>query len=94
MNKESDDARLHDRLTILDQNHVWAEARDTPMNIIAVLQLEPDTLVDDTGRLKPEAIRNWIERRQTRATRLRFRAFSRTAGEPSQSGAGGIVSTV
>ncbi|HYM50503.1 MAG TPA: wax ester/triacylglycerol synthase family O-acyltransferase [Candidatus Limnocylindrales bacterium] len=61
----------YDRLTIQDRNQFWAEARDTPMHIMAVLQLEPDGLVDGTGRLKLEVIRDRIERRLARVPRLR-----------------------
>jgi hypothetical protein len=43
-------ARTQDeRLAIHDQSHLWAEASDTPMHIVAVLQLEPEPYVDAYG---------------------------------------------
>lgn len=61
----------YDRLSTQDINNLWADATDSPMHIIAVLQLEPGSLVDDRGQLKLDEIRRRIVRRLDRAARLR-----------------------
>jgi len=61
----------YERLSIHDQSNLWAEAADTPMHIIAVLQLEPAPLVDVRGNLELAEICAGISRRLDRAPRLR-----------------------
>lgn len=61
----------YERLSVQDQNNLWADAPDTPMHIMAVLQLEPGPLVDDGGHLKLDEIGGRIARRLNRAPRLR-----------------------
>jgi len=61
----------YERLSIHDQSNLWAEAPDTPMHIIAVLQLEPEPFVDEDGHLNLDEIRRRIARRMDRAPRLR-----------------------
>jgi diacylglycerol O-acyltransferase / wax synthase len=63
--------RAGDRLSIHDQSNLWAEAADTPMHIIAVLQLEPGRFVDAQRNLELAEIRRRISRRLDRAPRLR-----------------------
>jgi diacylglycerol O-acyltransferase len=60
-----------ERLSIEDQSNLWAEAPDTPMHILAVLQVEPSAFVDVRGHLKLDEIRRRIARRLERAPRLR-----------------------
>jgi len=60
----------YERLSIQDQSNLWAEAADTPMHIIAVLQLEPGPLVGDRGELKLDDIRRRIAGRLARTPRL------------------------
>ena len=60
----------YDRLSIQDQNNFWVETPDTPMHIVAVLQLDSGPLVDGRGRLKLDDIRRRIARRLDRAPRL------------------------
>jgi diacylglycerol O-acyltransferase len=60
-----------ERLSIEDQSNLWAEAPDTPMHILAVLQVEPGALVDVRGHLKLDEIRRRIARRLERAPLLR-----------------------
>ena len=60
-----------ERLSINDWSNVSAEAPDTPMHIIAVLQLEPGPLFDAGGHLKLKEIRRRIAGRLDRARRLR-----------------------
>jgi diacylglycerol O-acyltransferase / wax synthase len=59
------------RLSALDVNNLWADATNSPMHIMAVLQLEPGPLVDERGDLKLDEIRARITRRLDRAPRLR-----------------------
>jgi diacylglycerol O-acyltransferase / wax synthase len=61
----------YDRLSTQDINNLWADGTDSPMHIIAVLQLAPGPLVDDRGQLKLDKIRRRILRRLDRAPRLR-----------------------
>src|ERR1700736_376934 len=61
----------YERLSIQDQSNLWAEAADTPMHVIAVLQLEPGPLVGNRGELKLDDIRRRIAGRLNRAPRLR-----------------------
>jgi diacylglycerol O-acyltransferase / wax synthase len=63
--------RASERLSIDDQSNLWAEAPDTPMHILAVLQVEPGAFVDGRGHLKLDSIRRRIARRLDRAPRLR-----------------------
>jgi WS/DGAT/MGAT family acyltransferase len=60
-----------ERLSIEDQGNLWAEAPDTPMHILAVLQVEPGAFVDIRGHLELDEIRRRIARRLERAPRLR-----------------------
>jgi diacylglycerol O-acyltransferase / wax synthase len=60
-----------ERLSIQDQGNLWAEAADTPMHIVAVLQVEPGPFLDVRGHLKVAEIRRRIGRRLARAPRLR-----------------------
>ncbi|HXN03255.1 MAG TPA: wax ester/triacylglycerol synthase family O-acyltransferase [Candidatus Acidoferrum sp.] len=64
-------ATHYDRLSTQDINNLWADGTDSPMHIIAVLQLEPDPLVDDSGQLRLDEIRRRVVRRLDRAPRLR-----------------------
>jgi hypothetical protein len=75
----------YDRLSIQDQNNFWVETPDTPMHIVAVLQLEPGPLVDGRGRLKLDDSRRRIARRLDRAPRLRqvVRPGSLLTGPPA-----------
>ena len=63
--------RAYERLSTQDQSNLWAEAPDTPMHIVAVLQVEPGPFVDVGGHLKLEEIRQRIASRLDRAPRLR-----------------------
>jgi len=74
----------YDRLSTQDVNNLWADGTDSPMHIIAVLQLEPAPLVDDRARLKLDEIRRRVVRRLDRAPRLRqvVRAGSLLTGPP------------
>jgi len=64
-------APQYDRLSTQDINNLWADATDSPMHIIALLQLEPGPLVDDRGQLKLDEVRRRIVARLDRAPRLR-----------------------
>lgn len=61
----------YERLSIHDQSNMWAEAPDTPMHMIAVLQLEPAPHVDADGDPNLDEVRRRIARRMDRAPRLR-----------------------
>lgn len=63
--------RAYERLSIHDQSNLWAEAADTPMHIMAVLQLEPEPFVGADGHLKLDEIHRRIARRMDQAPRLR-----------------------
>jgi diacylglycerol O-acyltransferase len=63
--------RAYDRLSIQDLNNLWADSTDTPMHMMAVLRLEQEPLVDESGALKLGEIRDRIARRLERAPRLR-----------------------
>ena len=60
-----------DRLSIQDQNNLWVETPDEPMHIMAVLQVEPEPFLDDSGQLKLGAIRRQVDRRLAGTPRLR-----------------------
>jgi diacylglycerol O-acyltransferase / wax synthase len=76
--------RAYERLSIHDQSNLWAEAADTPMHIIAVMQLKPEPFVDTDGHLKLDEIRQRIAGRMDRAPRLRqvVRPGSMVTGPP------------
>ena len=61
----------YERLSIQDQGNLCAESADTPMHMLAVLQVEPGPFLDVRGRLKEVEIRRRIGRRLARAPRLR-----------------------
>lgn len=61
----------YDRLSILDQNNLWVETPDTPMHVIAVLQVAAPPFLDESGQLKLGTIRRQVDRRLAGAPRLR-----------------------